>query len=155
MPILFEKQRLRLPMRSQIIDREIQIFVSHCSVTSVDLEVKFTKSYRSGWLRHIILRRGRWEILNGLITVEMHLICFTDCTLKYEETTNNSSYIAWENSLHLAKLPLVYPPNDVWQTRSEIPYWWRVTTQNWVVLLIGRAAWEIWFNQSEALSRSR
>ena len=81
-------------MRSQIIDREIQIFVSHCSVTSVDLEVKFTKSYRSGWLRHIILRNSRSEILNGLITVEMHLICFTDCTPKYEETTNNSSQIA-------------------------------------------------------------
>ena len=72
-------------MRSQIIDREIQIFVSHCSVTSADLEVKVTKSYRSGWLRHIILRTSRWEILNGLITVEMHLIYFTD-----EETTNNS-----------------------------------------------------------------
>ena len=30
----------------------------------------------------------------------------------------------------------------------------RVTTQSWVVLLIGRVAWEIWFNQSEALRRS-
>ena len=33
-------------------------------------------------------------------------------------------------------------------------YWWRVTTQIWVVLLIGRAAWEICFNQSETLPRS-
>ena len=30
---------------------------------------------------------------------------------------------------------------------QKIPYWWRVTTQIWVVLLIGRAAWEIWFNK--------
>ena len=30
----------------------------------------------------------------------------------------------------------------------------RFTTQIWIVLLIGRAAWEIWFNQSEALPRS-
>ena len=62
--------------------------------------------------------------------------------------------IAWENSRHLTTLPLVSPRNDVWETSAEIPYWWRVTTQIWVVLLIGRAAWEIWFNQSEALSRS-
>ena len=62
--------------------------------------------------------------------------------------------LVWENSRHLAKLPLVFPPNDVWETSSEIPYWWRVTTQIWVVRLIGRAAWEIWFNQSEAVPRS-
>ena len=37
---------------------------------------------------------------------------------------------------------------------AEIPYWWRVTTQIWVVLLIGRAVWEICINQSEALPRS-
>ena len=66
-------------MRSQIIDREIQIFVSHCSVTSADLAVKFTKSYRfSMWISHIIWGRSRWEIVNGLTIVEMHLICFTD-----------------------------------------------------------------------------
>ena len=45
--------------------------------------------------------------------------------------------IAWENSRHLATLPLVSPPNDVWETSAEIPYWWRVTTQIWEVLLIG------------------
>ena len=52
--------------------------------------------------------------------------------------------LAWENSQHLAMLPL---PNDVWETSAEITYWWRVTTQIWVVLLIGCTAWEIWFNQ--------
>ena len=52
--------------------------------------------------------------------------------------------LSWpeKNSRHLAKSPLVFPPNDVWGTSAEIPYWWRVTTQIWVVLLIGRAAWE-------------
>ena len=44
---------------------------------------------------------------------------------------------AWENSWHLATLPLVSPPNGVWETTAQIPYWWRVTTQIWVVLLIG------------------
>ena len=30
-----------------------------------------------------------------------------------------------------------FPRNDVSETSSEIPYWWLVTTQIWVVLLIG------------------
>ena len=43
--------------------------------------------------------------------------------------------LAWENSRHLATLPLVVsPPNDVWEKNAEIPYWWRVTIQTWVVL---------------------
>ena len=56
--------------------------------------------------------------------------------------------IAWENSQHLATLPLVSRTNDAWETSAEIPYWWHVTTQILLVLLIGCAAWEIWFNQS-------
>ena len=44
--------------------------------------------------------------------------------------------------------------NDVWGTSAKIPYWWRVTTQIWVVLLIGCAARGICFNQSEALPKS-
>ena len=63
-------------------------------------------------------------------------------------------YLAWENSRHLETVPLV-APNDVWETSAEILYWWRVTTQIWVVLLIGRAAWEICFNQSEARHQYR
>ena len=50
--------------------------------------------------------------------------------------------IAWDNSRHFVKPPLVSPWNDVWQTTAEIPYWWRVITQIWVVLSIGPAAWE-------------
>ena len=41
-----------------------------------------------------------------------------------------------------------FPRNEVWETSAEIPYWWRVNTQIWVVLLIGRAAWKICFNQT-------
>ena len=33
-------------------------------------------------------------------------------------------WLAWENSWHLAMLPLVSLPNDVWETSAEIPYWW-------------------------------
>ena len=41
---------------------------------------------------------------------------------------------------HLATTPLVSPPNEIWESSVEIPYWWCITTQIWVVLLIGRAA---------------
>ena len=27
-----------------------------------------------------------------------------------------------------------FPRNDVWETSAEIPYWWRVTIQIWLVL---------------------
>ena len=35
------------------------------------------------------------------------------------------------------QLPTIFLRNNVWGTSSEIPYWWRITTQIWVVLLIG------------------
>ena len=41
---------------------------------------------------------------------------------------------AWENSRHLVTLPLVSLPNDVWEMSTEFPYWWRVTSQIWVVM---------------------
>ena len=56
--------------------------------------------------------------------------------------------IVRENSRQLATPPLVSPPNDVWETSAEIPYWWRVTTRIWVVLLIGLKQS---FSQSESL----
>ena len=51
--------------------------------------------------------------------------------------------VAWENSRHFATPTTVSRRNDVWETSADIPYWWRVTTQIWVVFLIGRAACEI------------
>ena len=33
--------------------------------------------------------------------------------------------------------PTVFLWNDVWETSTEIAYWWHITTQIWVVLLIG------------------
>ena len=66
---------------------------------------------------------------------------------------NNFSgyFVAIENSWHCA----ISSRHDVWETSVEIPYWRRVTTQIWVVYLIGRATSEIFSNQSEALPRSR
>ena len=47
--------------------------------------------------------------------------------------------------------PLVSPRNDVCGRSEEIPYWWRVTTKIWVVLLIGWSKFSSWHNQSEVL----
>ena len=49
---------------------------------------------------------------------------------------------------------MVFPRNDVWETSAEIRYWWRVTTQTWIVLLIGRIKFPSRHVQSEALLRS-
>ena len=65
-----------------------------------------------------------------------------------------SRLLVWENSRHLATLPLVSPPNDVWETGAEIPYWWRVISQIWVVLLIGWIKFPKRHDQLEALPRS-
>ena len=61
----------------------------------------------------------------------------------------DSDILAWENSQHLATLRLVSPPNYVWEKSAEIPCWWRVTTQIWVVLLIG------WINFSRGTTNQK
>ena len=65
-----------------------------------------------------------------------------------------SAGLVWENGRHFFTPPLVSPRNVVRGASGEIPYWWRVTTHICVVLLIGRAAREICFNQSEVQLRS-
>ena len=71
-----------------------------------------------------------------------------------KNSRNEYSFLAWESSRHLATSPLVSSQNDIWETSAEIPYWWLVTSQIWVVILIGHATWEIDLNQSETLPRS-
>ena len=68
-----------------------------------------------------------------------HYYCFKvwlrSSTWNYQE--QSSKWLPWENCWHLVMPLTVSPPNDMWETCAEIPYWWRVTTQIWVVLLIG------------------
>ena len=71
--------------------------------------------------------------------------------LKVSNSVLSGNALAWENSQHLATLPLVSLPNDVWETSAEIPYWWHVTTQMWVVFLIGWIKFPWWYGQSKAL----
>ena len=54
-----------------------------------------------------------------------------DCDLDEPEHV-----IAWENRQHFRTPPLVPLQNDVCGTSVEIPYWWRVTTQIWVLMLL-------------------
>ena len=60
----------------------------------------------------------------------------------------------YADSGHFVMPPLVSLEKDVWETNAEIeiPHWWHVTTQIWVVLL---SVWKFpSTNQSEALLRS-
>ena len=68
--------------------------------------------------------------------------------IHYFGVAHNTSYLppkhfvwtlilTWESSRHFATSPLVSLRNEAWETSAEIPYWWRVTTQIWIVLLIG------------------
>ena len=71
-----------------------------------------------------------------------------------KKESSSCSVLSGENRRHLATPPLVFPRHGVWGTSAEIPYWWRVTTQIWVVLLIGWSKLPSRHDQSEALPRS-
>ena len=63
-------------------------------------------------------------------------------------------FLAWsKNSRHLVTPSLVSPRNDVWAMTAEIPYWWHVTAQSWIVLLIGWSKFLSRNNQSEAATQ--
>ena len=70
------------------------------------------------------------------------------------QTFSNAESIAWENSQHFVMPQLVSLWNDVWATSTRIPYWWCVTNQIWIVLLIGQSKFSLQHDQSEALPRS-
>ena len=53
------------------------------------------------------------------------------------ETRTERPMFSLGNTPHFATPSLICPRNDIWETSAEIPYWWRVTTQIWAVLLIG------------------
>ena len=89
-----------------------------------------------------------WSNFIHLLSQWKHYMCVYDAFLFIRDVYQRC-VSARENSWHLVTLPLVSPPNDVWETSAEIFYWWHVTTRIWVVLLIGCDACEIWFNQSE------
>ena len=46
--------------------------------------------------------------------------------LGWAESFPNSTGARRLNSRHFTTPKLVSPPNDVWETSAEIPYWWRI-----------------------------
>ena len=60
------------------------------------------------------------------------------------------SSIIIDSSEKMANILRLHRINDIWEMTAEILYWWGVTTQIWIVLLLGRTASEIFLNQSEA-----
>ena len=63
--------------------------------------------------------------------------CFRFHVTLKERNNREVENVACANSRHFATPSVVSPRNTVWETSAEIPYWWRATTQIWVVLLIG------------------
>ena len=61
-------------------------------------------------------------------------------TVPVSRSTRKYAVMPRKRSRHFAMPPLpplLFPANDVWGSSAEIPYWWRVTTQIWVVFVIG------------------
>ena len=54
-------------------------------------------------------------------------------------TVSSLMDLTWENNREFATRWY-----DVWGMNAKIPYWWRVTTQIWVVLLIGWSKFPCW-----------
>ena len=82
----------------------------------------------------------------------------TERDISAQPAKGGPKYSGWtEPSLRkqptFGDLPLVSPPNDVWESSAEIPYRWRVTTQIWVVLLISWIKFSTRHDQSEELPR--
>ena len=79
----------------------------------------------------------KWSLLRGSKRKRKRNSRLADATFMIPK--NGTRTVARENSWHCVFLPLIFPRNDVWETSAEKPYWWRLTTETWVVLLIGRA----------------
>ena len=82
--------------------------------------------------------------INQKVCWGSRFVVLTDLGL--EDFVLKEQDIAWENSRNLVSLR-----NALWETSAEIPYWWRVTTQIWVMPLIGWSKFSTWHDQSEAL----
>ena len=71
------------------------------------------------------------------IVTKPSLLFADPCSLDSSRSASANGKIGGDHSLRkkptFASSPLVSPWNDVWETSAEIPYWWRVITQMWLV----------------------
>ena len=49
---------------------------------------------------------------------------------------SNKLFVTLRKQQHLLIPQLDSPQNDAWEMSAEIPYWWCITTQIWIVLLL-------------------
>ena len=99
------------------------------------------------WFSCLTLNRGftrnAYTLIEACTAIGVETMLFMPCSslMRYNNSTTQiwkkATILYWENSLHLATPSLVSPRIDIGETRAEIPYWWRITAQIWVVLLIG------------------
>ena len=60
-------------------------------------------------------------------------------------------YIAWVNSQHFMAPPVVYSLSEVWETSTEIAYWWHVMLHHYPDLSSVSDWLKMCLNQSAAL----
>ena len=95
-------------------------------------------------VRKMRARKSQKDVATDIIVHEDRLVPNRCSCLRDDWWEGLSEFVLYQgkegrktrSDWHLATLPLVSPPNDVWETSADIPYWWRVTTKIWVVLLI-------------------
>ena len=104
------------------------------------------RTFRAWWKQFLFIFYIVYFLLNNCFLI-VHFSLFSN-NLQPAKTTKQPVIALGADAFWQ---PWVFPPNDVWETSAKIPYWWCITTKIWVVLLIGRTTWEIWFNQSEIL----
>ena len=108
------------------------VFCSSCllPVMFYSVEVwkfmKHTEKSKQMWGKLSRKLRNREVVVVVVVEIDKFLNALVRSSVPVQMT-------AWENSRHLPTLTLVFPPNDLWGTSVEIPYWWLIR----VMLLIG------------------
>ena len=132
--------------------------VAHCIydlyVIRIKRETRWQSTYLTIWIHlkpnQCTLRRSQSTVFRNLLfTSVLNHRTKRSSSKKLVMERGSDQTMKGEKRIYYKKLK-VY---DVWETSAKIPCWWRVTSQIWVVFLIGRAAQEICFNQSETLPR--
>ena len=68
------------------------------------------------------------------VTVSVDFICGFQLPSIYASTIEQKFSLRRQVTFGDATTAFATKINDVWETSAEIPYWWRVTTQIWVVM---------------------
>ena len=126
----------QIKIQDQNSKKIAQIFPQMCHAFCLRdflLNMKFKNKKNTGLL---------WELKQWFCQWECQCYESVNCiSVKELNQIKKLLYVkwAWKSSQHFVMPPKVFPLNDVWETSTELHYWWCVTTQVWVVLLIGQS----------------